>query len=87
MGSRIEPEKFNSSTIHEKCLEIFERKQWIPFFEKFDGYNEKDSLEFSHSFDGERATIGNFNFRLSKDILAQIIGLPQQGERFFKKKN
>ena len=79
MGSRIEPKKFNSSAIHEKCLEIFEKKQWVPIFEKFDGYNEKASWEFAHSFDGERATIGNFTFRLSEDILAQIIGLPQQG--------
>ena len=67
-------------------LEIFERKQWIPFFEKFDGYNENVSLEFSYSFDGERATIGNFTFRLFEVILAQTIGLPQQGERFFKTK-
>ena len=86
MASRTEPRKFDSSTIHEKCLEIFEKKQWIPFFEKFDGYNEKVRLEFSHSFDGERDTIGNFTFRLSKDILAQIIGLYQHGERFFKTK-
>ena len=47
---------------------------------------EKVSWEFSCSFDGERATIGNFTFRLSEDILAQTIGLPQQGERFFKTK-
>ena len=84
MGSRIDPKKFNSSLIHEKCLEIFEKKQWVPFFEKFDGYNEKASWEFAHSFDGERATIGKFTFRLSEYILAQMIGLPQQGERFFK---
>ena len=86
MGSRIEPEKFNFSAIHEKCLEIFETKQWVPFFDKFDGCNEKASWEFAHSFDGERATIGNFTFMLSEYILAQIIGLPQQGERFFKTK-
>ena len=79
MGSRIEPEKFNSSANHEKCLEIFEKKQWVPFFEKFDGYNEKARWEFAHSFDGERATIGKFTFRLSEYILAQMIGLPQQG--------
>ena len=77
MVSRIELGKFDPSTIHERSLENFEKKQWIPFFEKFDGNNEKVSLEFSYSFDGERATIGNFTFRLSEDILAQIIRLPQ----------
>ena len=56
------------------------------FFEKFDGHNDNDSLSFADSFDGERAIVGNLNFRLTEDILAQIIGLPQQGEIFFKTK-
>ena len=86
MVSRIKPGKFYSSSIHEKCLETFYKKQWIPFFEKFDGYNEKVSLEFSRSFDSETDTVCNFNFILSEDILAQIIGLIQQEERFFKTK-
>ena len=47
---------------------------------------KKVSWEFSRSFDGERATIGNFTVRLSEDILAQTIGLTQQGEMFFTTK-
>ena len=86
MVSRLEPEKFDSTIIHEKCMENFEKKQWVIFFEKFDGHNDNVSLAFADSFDGERATVGNLNFRLSEDILAQIVGLPQQGERFFKTK-
>ena len=77
MVSRIEPGKCDPSTIHERCLEIFEKKQWIPLFEKFDGYNEKVTLELSYSFDGERATVSNFTFILFEDIMAQIIGLTQ----------
>ena len=84
MTSRLEPETFNPTDIHERCMEIFEKKQWVTFFEKFDGHNDNVILAFAESFDGERATVGNLNFRLSEDILAQIIGLPQQGERFFK---
>ena len=86
MSSRLEPAKFNPTDIHENCMEIFEKKQWVTFFEKFDGHNDNVSLVFAESFDGERATLGDLNFILSKDILAQIIGLPQQGERFFKTK-
>ena len=86
MSSRLEPEKFNPTDIHENCMEIFEKKQWVTFFEKFDGHNNHVSLAFAETFDGERVIVGNLNFRLSEDILAQIIGLPQQGERFFKTK-
>ena len=48
----------------------------MTFFGKFDGHNDNVSLDFVDSFDGERATVGNLNFRLSEDVLAQIIGLP-----------
>ena len=86
MSSRLEPKKFNPTDIHENCMDIFEKKQWVTFFEKFDGYNEQVSLDFAETFDGEGVIVGNLHFRLSEDILAQIIGLPQQGERFFKTK-
>ena len=86
MSARLEPATFNPNDIHEICLEIFENKQWINFFEKFNGHNEQASLVFAETFDGERVRVGNFQFRLSEDILAQVIGLPQQGERFFKTK-
>ena len=77
MSSRLEPEKFNPTDIHENCMEIFEKKQWVTFFEKFDGHNEHVSLAFAETFDGEGVIVGNLHFRLSEDILAQIIGLPQ----------
>ena len=51
MTSRLEPENFNPTDIHEKCMEIFEKKQWVTFFEKFDGHNENVSLAFAESFD------------------------------------
>ena len=64
MSSRLEPEKFNPNDIHESCLEIFENKQWINFFEKFNGHNEQASLVFAETFDGERVRVGNLHFRL-----------------------
>ena len=76
MSSRLEPTKFNPTDIHENCMEIFEKKQWVNFFEKFDGNNEHVSLAFAEKFDGEGVIVGNLHFRLSEDILAQIIGLP-----------
>ena len=76
MSARLEPKEFNSADLHERCLEIFENKQWISFFEKFNGHNEQASLSFAETFDGERARIGNLQIRLSEDILAQVTGFP-----------
>jgi hypothetical protein len=87
MVSRYELGKLVTSEIHRDCIQISEQKQWIGFFEKFDGSFEKVSLEFAHSFDGERATIGNLTIRISEDIIAQVTGLLQIGERYFKTKH
>ena len=77
MSARMEPTTFNPNDIHESFLEIFANKQWINFFEKFNGHNEQASLAFAETFDGERVRVGNLQFRLSEDILAQVTGLPQ----------
>jgi len=87
MVSRYEPEKFDPSEIHKVCIQILEQNQWISFFEKFDGYYEKVALKFAYSFNGERATVGNITIRISKDVIAQITGLPQTRERYFKTKH
>ena len=77
MSARLEPKEFNSTDLHERCLEIFENKQWINFFEKFNGHNEQVSMAFAETFNGEIARVGNLQIRLSEDILAQVTGLPQ----------
>ena len=53
MVSRCEPGKLVTLEIHRDCIQILEQKQWIGFFEKFDGSCEEVALEFSHSFDGK----------------------------------
>ena len=87
MVSRYEPEKFDPSEIHKDYIQILEKNQWISFFEKFDGYCEKVALEFSCSFSGESATVGNITIRIYEDVVAQISGLPQTRERYFKTKH
>jgi hypothetical protein len=59
----------------------------LNFFEKFEGFCEAVALDFAYSFDGEKATIGNFTLRVNEDSLALIIGLPQTGETYFKTKH
>jgi hypothetical protein len=87
MVSSYEPKNLDTLEIHKDCIQILEQKQWIAFFEKFDAFCEEVALEFSHSFDGERATVGNLTIRISEDIIALVTGLPQTRERYFKTKH
>jgi hypothetical protein len=87
MVSRYEPGRLVASEIHRDCMQILEQKQWLSFFEKFDGFCEEIALEFAQSFDGERATVGNLTIRITGDSLAFFTGLPHIGERYFKTKH
>jgi hypothetical protein len=58
MVSRYEPGRLVASEIHRDCMQILEQKQWLSFFEKFDGFCEGVALEFDHSFDGEELLLG-----------------------------
>jgi hypothetical protein len=74
--SRYEPGEFVASEIHRDCMQILEQKQWLSFFENFEGFCEGITLDFAYSFDGERATFGNFTLRVTEDSLSFVIGLP-----------
>lgn len=86
MTSRIEQEKFYTTRIQRDCLELLEINHWTSFLNKCSGNNEKSFMEFAASFDGEKTIVGNCTIRPSKNIMAQIIALPQEGERYFKTK-
>jgi len=77
---------FDSSQYHEDCIEILREIQWLPFLEKFHGSNEEVTKQFSFTFNGEKALIGNFSFRVSEDTIAQAIGISPEGEKYFKTK-
>jgi len=86
MTNRVEPSIFDSSQYHEDCIEILRETQWLPFLEKFHGSNEEVTKQFAFTFNGEKALIGNFSFRISEDTIAQAIGISPEGEKYFKTK-
>ena len=86
MTSRVEPKTFDSSQYHEDCISILRDIQWLPFLEKFRGSNEEVAKQFAFTFNGEKALIGTFSFRVSEDTIAQATGVSPEGEKYFKTK-
>jgi len=86
MTNRVQPSTFDSSQYHDDCIAILREKQWLPFLEKFNGSNEEVTKQFSFTFNGEKALIGNFSFRILKDTIAQSLGISLDGEKYFKTK-
>ena len=57
----------------------------IPFLHKFLGYNMEVTKQFVETFDGNKAQIGNLTLSITKEFISQVTGLPQVGEKWFKK--
>jgi len=86
MTNIVEPNTFDSSQYHDDCIEILREKQWLLFLEKFNGSNEEVTKQFAFTFNGEKALIGNFSFRVLEDTIAQSLGISPEGEKYFKTK-
>ena len=58
---------------------------WIPFLHEFSGYNMEVTKEFVETFDGNKAQIDNLTISITGKFISQVTGLPQVGEKWFKK--
>lgn len=43
--------------------------------------------QFAEAFDGNKAQIGNLTISITKKLIFQVTGLPQVGEKWFKKQH
>jgi hypothetical protein len=54
------------------------------FLKKFQGYNLQVAQEFSLTFDGCRAKVGDMQLEITEEFLGEATGLPLTGQRWFK---
>ena len=64
---------------------MFLSHAWMPFFDKFMGFDDDIALRFSRSYNGNYAKIGDKSFLVSEQSISQAIGLVIEGDRWFKK--
>jgi hypothetical protein len=64
--------------------DIFKRAGWEPFMKKFDGFNDAITLQFVLHFDGETAKVGELEFGVTEEFVAEAIQLPTIGQRWTK---
>ena len=61
-----------------------ERSGWLVFIEKFEGFNLEIAQQFTLTFDGCRAKIGDVQLEVNEDFLSSATGLSAKGQRWFK---
>lgn len=70
---------------YQLCLRLLEGTEWPAFFAKFRGYDDQVALQFAQNFNGRRVKVGELEFEVTEDTVARVTGLPQTGERWWKK--
>ena len=58
---------------------------WLPFLDKFMGYDDNIALRFVGSYNGNYVKIGDKCFLVSEQTISQATGLAREGDCWFKK--
>jgi hypothetical protein len=81
---RVEPNDTQTLLLCNDAKEDLEGNGWLIFLEKFQGFNLQTTQEFSLSFDGCRAKVGDIQLKVTEDFLSQATRLPVSGHKWFK---
>jgi hypothetical protein len=81
---RVEPNGIQTLLLYDDAREDLESNGWLVFLRKFQGFNLQTAQEFTFSFDGCRAKVGDVQLEVTEDFLSQATGLPASGQRWFK---
>ena len=67
------------------CAKLFLEAGWLSFFERIEGYHSEVSYKFAQCLDKDMVTFDTLKFKLTRELLAEAIGIPDEGEYWFKK--
>jgi hypothetical protein len=81
---RIEPNGSQTLLLCDDAREDLEGQGWLVFLERFQGFNLQTAQEFTLSFDGCRAKVGDIQLEVTEEFLGQATGLSASGQKWFK---
>jgi hypothetical protein len=81
---RVEPNGSQTLLLYDDASEDLKSQGWVEFLKKFQGYNLQAAQEFTLSFDGCRAKVGDVQLEITEEFLSEATGLPLTGKKWFK---
>jgi hypothetical protein len=81
---RIEPNGSQTLLLFDNAREDLENSGWLVFIQRFEGFNLSVAQQFTLTFDGYRAKVGDIQLELNEEFLSSATGLPATGQRWFK---
>jgi hypothetical protein len=80
-----------SSQMDNQALLMFDNARqdledngWLTFVKRFEGFNLCVARQFSMTFDGCRAKVGDIQLEIDEKFISLATGLPATGQRWFK---
>jgi hypothetical protein len=81
---RVEPNGSQTLLLCDDASEDLKSQGWVVFLKKFQGYNLQVAQDFSLTFDGCRAKVGDIQLEITEEFLSEATGLPLTGQKWFK---
>jgi hypothetical protein len=81
---RIELNGSQAFLSHDDVVDDLVVFGWVKFIQSFEGFNLEVAQDFSQTFDGTRAKIGDLQLQVSEESIAEATGLSREGDRWFK---
>jgi hypothetical protein len=77
---RIEPNGSQTLLLFDNARKDLENSGWLVFIQRFEGFNLSVAQQFSLTFDGFRAKVGDIQLELNEEFISSATGLKLQGK-------
>ena len=81
---RLEPSNTDWIKQFPRSAKLMQKSGWFNFCEKLQGYHSQVTMLFIENYRDERVHLQSLTVRVNEDSIAEAIGVPARGEKWFK---
>jgi hypothetical protein len=81
---RIELNGSQALLLFDNARKDLQDNGWLTFVQRFEGFNLFVSQQFSLTFDGYRAKVGEIQLEINEEFISSTAGLAAMGQQWFK---
>jgi hypothetical protein len=71
---------------YDNIREIMQQVGWMEYVQCLQGYDDQVALEFTLNYRAEHSMVAGAQVEVTKETLAEVIGLPRSGERWYTRR-
>ena len=83
----LEPNNTDCIKQFPRPAKLMQKSGWFNFCENMQGYHSQMTMSFIENYKDERVQLQSLTVRVNEDSVAEAIGIPAQGEKWFKQQD